>query len=56
MKLERMVSRQWWKTTLLVLAAVLVMVRLGIWQLDRLAQRKAFNARVGAQLTEPAWT
>jgi surfeit locus 1 family protein len=54
MKLERMVSRQWWKTTLLVLAAVIVMVRLGIWQLDRLAQRKAFNTRVEAQLAEPA--
>ena len=54
MKLERMVSRQWWKTTLLVLAAVIVMVRLGFWQLDRLAQRKAFNSRVEAQLAEPS--
>ncbi len=53
MKLERLVSRPWWKTTLLVLLAVVVMVRLGIWQLDRLAQRKAFNARVEAQLAEP---
>ena len=51
---ERLISRQWWKTTLLVLLAVVVMVRLGIWQLDRLAQRKAFNARVEAQLFEPA--
>ena len=51
---ERLISRQWWKTTLLVLLAVIVMVRLGIWQLDRLAQRKAFNARVEAQLFEPA--
>ena len=53
MKLERLFSRQWWKTTVLVIAAVLVMVRLGFWQLDRLAQRKAFNARVEAQLAEP---
>ena len=54
MKLKRMVSRQWWKTTILVLAAVIVMVRLGFWQLDRLAQRKAFNTRVEAQLAEPS--
>jgi len=53
MTLERLLSRQWWKTTLLVILAVVVMVRLGIWQLDRLAQRKAFNARVEAQLAEP---
>jgi surfeit locus 1 family protein len=54
MKIEHLISRKWWKTTLLVLAAVAVMVRLGFWQLDRLAQRKAFNTRVEAQLAEPA--
>ncbi len=53
MKLERLFSRQWWKTTVLVILAVLVMVRLGFWQLDRLAQRKAFNARVEEQLASP---
>jgi len=52
MILERLFSRQWWKTTLLVLAAVAVMVRLGIWQLDRLEQRRTFNSRVEAQLAE----
>lgn len=52
MKLERLFSRQWWKTTVLVIAAVVVMVRLGFWQLDRLAQRRAFNARVEEQLAE----
>ena len=52
MKLERLFSRQWWKSTILVIAAVVVMVRLGFWQLDRLEQRKAFNARVEAQLAE----
>lgn len=46
-------SRQWWKTTVLVLAAVAVMIRLGIWQLDRLEQRRVFNTRVEAQLAEP---
>ncbi len=46
-------SRRWWFTTLLVLAAVAVMVRLGIWQLDRLDQRRAFNAHVLAQQQAP---
>lgn len=46
-------SRQWWWTTLLVIAAVAVMARLGVWQLDRLAERRAFNARVSAQLAQP---
>lgn len=53
MKLERLISRDWWKTTVLVLIAVVVMIRLGIWQLDRLAQRRAFNARVEEQLAAP---
>jgi surfeit locus 1 family protein len=38
----------------LVIAAAAVMVRLGIWQLDRLAQRRLFNARVQAQVNQPA--
>ncbi|HBY92393.1 MAG: SURF1 family protein [Ardenticatenaceae bacterium] len=46
-------GRQWWWTTLLVIVAVAVMARLGTWQLDRLAQRRAFNARVSAQLNQP---
>ncbi len=47
-------NRQWWWSTLLALAAVAVMARLGLWQLDRLAQRRTFNARVQAQLDQPA--
>jgi surfeit locus 1 family protein len=43
-------SRQWILATLLVLAAVGVMIRLGYWQLERLEQRREFNARVQAQL------
>ncbi len=39
-------NRRWWWTTLIVIAAVSVLIRLGIWQLDRLAQRRAFNAHV----------
>jgi surfeit locus 1 family protein len=44
--LARFVSRRWLLATLLVLAASAVMARLGIWQLDRLTARQAFNARV----------
>jgi surfeit locus 1 family protein len=51
--LKLLFSRQWWWSTLLVIAAVLVMIRLGIWQLDRLSERRAFNARVVAQLAAP---
>ncbi len=51
-----LISRKWWWTTLLVILAVGVLARLGIWQLDRLAQRRAFNARVSAQLAQPPLT
>jgi surfeit locus 1 family protein len=47
-------NRRWWWATLLVIAAAAVMVRLGIWQLDRLAQRRAFNAQVREQLAQPS--
>ena len=53
MKPDLFFSRTWWKTTLLVIAAVAVMIRLGIWQLDRLQQRRAFNTRVQTQLEQP---
>jgi surfeit locus 1 family protein len=49
-----MLSRRWWWTTLLVLAGTAVLVRLGIWQLDRLAARRDFNAHVLAMQAEPA--
>jgi surfeit locus 1 family protein len=41
-----MFSRSWILTTLFVFAGTAVCVRLGIWQLDRLEQRRAFNAQV----------
>jgi surfeit locus 1 family protein len=53
MSLLKLFSRQWILTTLLVILAMGVMVRLGIWQLDRLEQRRAFNARVQAQADQP---
>ncbi len=51
--LRRLLSLRWVLTSLLVLAAAGVMARLGIWQLDRLEWRRAFNARVGAQINAP---
>lgn len=48
----RLFSRRWLLATLLVIAAVALMIRLGIWQLDRLEARRAFNARVLEQQTE----
>ena len=44
--LARLVSRKWWFATLLVLAGMVVLVQLGFWQLDRLQQRRDFNALV----------
>jgi surfeit locus 1 family protein len=49
--LRGMFSRKWILTTLLVLAGGALCVRLGIWQLDRLEQRRAFNAHVEAMWT-----
>jgi surfeit locus 1 family protein len=46
MILKKMFSRGWLFTTLLVFAGTAVCARLGIWQLDRLDQRRAFNTQV----------
>ena len=51
--LMSVISRRWWKTTILVLLAMAVMARLGVWQLDRLEIRRAFNTRVQTQLDQP---
>lgn len=53
MMIRSMISRKWILTTLLVLAAMAVMIRLGIWQLDRLEKRRLFNSRVSAQIAQP---
>lgn len=45
MLLRRMFHRRWLLTTILVFLGTALCVRLGIWQLDRLEQRRAFNAR-----------
>ena len=46
MILKKIFSRAWLLATLLVLAGTALCIRLGIWQLDRLEQRRAFNAQV----------
>jgi len=46
MFLRKIFSRQWWLATLLVLLGTALCTRLGIWQLDRLDQRRVFNAQV----------
>jgi surfeit locus 1 family protein len=51
--MRRWFTPRWLVTTLLVVAAVGGMARLGIWQLERLAERRAFNARVQAQVSAP---
>ena len=43
-------SRRWILATLLVLVGFGVLVRLGIWQRERLNQRREFNARVQDQI------
>ncbi|MCL4410528.1 MAG: SURF1 family protein [Gammaproteobacteria bacterium] len=48
MIIRKMFSRSWIVATLLVVVAASVCVRLGIWQLDRLAETRAFNAHVYA--------
>lgn len=54
MILRAMFSRQWILTTLFALVGGVLCVRLGIWQLDRLEQRRAFNEHIEAMwATEP---
>lgn len=46
MLLRKMFSLKWLLATLLVFLGTALCIRLGIWQLDRLDQRRAFNAQV----------
>jgi surfeit locus 1 family protein len=49
--LRALVGRRWRWVTLVVLALMLVLARLGLWQLDRLAERRAANAQLAAALS-----
>jgi len=51
--LRQMVSGRWVFATITVFLGLAVLIRLGIWQLDRLEQRRAFNARVFQQQALP---
>jgi len=44
-------NRRWWWSTLIVVVGVIIMARLGIWQLDRLQQRKVRNATYLEQIS-----
>lgn len=47
-------NRQWWWVTLIVIAGMLFLIRLGFWQLDRHEWRQNLNAETLVQLeTEP---
>ena len=48
-----LLTPKWILTTLLVLAALAVLARLGIWQLDRLELRRAFNAHYSEVMDMP---
>lgn len=48
--LRALFSRKWWWVTLLVVLLMMVLARLGIWQLDRLNQRRVNNQIVAAAL------
>lgn len=49
----RLFSRKWIITTILVVIGMGILIRLGIWQLDRLEQRRQFNSRVSGQIQQP---
>lgn len=42
--LSKLFNRRWWWQTIIVIAGVLFLARLGVWQLDRLEQRRIQNA------------
>jgi surfeit locus 1 family protein len=54
MPLLKMLHRKWLFTTLLVFLGTALCIRLGIWQLDRLAGRRAFNAQFESMRALPA--
>ena len=53
MLLLKMFTRKWLLATMLVLAGTALCIRLGIWQLDRLDQRRAFNSQVETMRAMP---
>ena len=54
--IRNLFTGRWLWMTLLVMIGALILGRLGIWQLDRLAQRRAFNSSLNTRMTQPALT
>jgi surfeit locus 1 family protein len=54
MFLLKIFQRKWLFPTLFVLAGTALCIRLGIWQLDRLEQRRAFNQQFESMRSMPA--
>ena len=46
-------SRRWWWVTIVVMLLMALLARLGIWQLDRLEERRAANKELAALLASP---
>lgn len=51
--MKQLLSFKWILTTILVVIGVVVMVRLGFWQLDRLKWRQSFNEHYITQIKAP---
>ncbi len=51
--IKTLFGRKWWWVTLLVLALMALLARLGVWQFDRLDQRRAENVVLAAALNAP---
>ncbi len=52
--LKTSISRRWLPATILILSVMLIFGRLGLWQLDRLEQRRTLNATIIERPTLPA--
>lgn len=52
MLLRRYFSKKWFLTTIIVFAGTTLCIRLGVWQLNRLEQRRQFNAQVRSMRLE----
>lgn len=53
MTVSTLLNKKWRWVTLLVLLGMALLARLGFWQLDRLAQRRAANAQLQQALDQP---
>ena len=49
---KRLFTPRWLLPTLLVIAALAVLIRLGFWQLDRLSQRREANSKIIFQMEQ----